>query len=271
MTTATDIILAAAASTPDQPGWMAAVQQKAALLAVLVNPASPFAKTIEAVATGDVKVFSGIVRSVDYNPKMRRHFVALETGTSKGGLKGINNRDLPLGQESVRTDFADSGGDDMAAVAREHMGQRVRVYVHMEPITEGAQKGQSVRIVKFIEPAADHAPAAAPQPVAQPVQYTPQPQPVAPAPAPDSMSARVSHIARDDSTSRAIVTLLDATGNPVIVVTPPTANNPAMTAAAHAIKAAVDAGASITFTYTGAEIDVLGAPVPVREIALVSA
>lgn len=263
MTTATDIILAAAASTPDQPGWMAAVQQKAALLAVLVNPASPFAKTIEAVATGDVKVFSGIVRSVDYNPKMRRHFVALETGTSKGGLKGINNRDLPLGQESVRTDFADSGGDDMAAVAREHMGQRVRVYVHMEPITEGAQKGQSVRIVKFIEPAAE--------PVAQPVQYAPQPQPVAPAPAPDSMSARVSHIARDASTSRAIVTLLDATGNPVIVVTPPTANNPAMTAAAHAIKAAVDAGASITFTYTGAEIAVEGVPVSVREIALVSA
>lgn len=263
MTTATDIILAAAASTPDQPGWMAAVQRKAELLAVLVNPASPFAKTVEAVATGDVKVFSGVVRSVDYNAKMRRHFVALETGTSKGGLKGINNRLLPLGQESVRTDFADSGGDDMAAVAREHMGQRVRVYVHMEPITEGAQKGQSVRIVKFIEPAAE--------PVAQPVQYAPQPQPVAPAPAPDSMSARVSHIARDASTSRAIVTLLDATGNPVIVVTPPTANNPAMTAAAHAIKAAVDAGASITFTYTGAEVAVGGVPVPVREIALVSA
>ena len=44
-----------------------------------------------------------------------------------------------------------------------------------------------------------------------------------------------------------------------------------MTAAAHAIKAAVDAGASITFTYTGAEVAVGGVPVPVGEIELVSA
>lgn len=250
MITAEELIVAAAAATADGPDWTTRVSRKATALAFLINPKSPLMKGVSGMITGDVKVFEGVVVRVEHNSKMNRDFITLDTGTTRPNLRGMNNAPLPPGQESVRTDFLSDGGDVVSAAAKSLVGQRARVYVYMEPIESGDQKGQEVRICKDIQPAAAHA-------VQSPVQM-PQSQP--------QVSGRVVSIVRDPATARGLVTV-DTGAGQVVVATAP-ASDEQTVGMCRTIRGLAGAGESATFAATGAYAPVNGQQV--TEVVLVA-
>jgi len=137
----TAIILAAVAAVGPDEGdgtWVAQVEQKAAQVATLTSPDSSVAKTVNAVLAA--KVFVGTVLSVKKEATSTRGLVIMKTRESQHH---------PSGCESARTDRTDNpSGRLMAKRLQALTFHRVRVWVEVEEINNGASK---VRVIRHVE------------------------------------------------------------------------------------------------------------------------
>jgi len=91
----------------------------------------------------DGKIFVGTIVGVAKETSSKRGLVTVHTGTER------ENRDLPAGQEQVRTDRTDNpDGQAIARLAQRLVGHRVVLYVELEAIRGGSTK---VRVVRHLE------------------------------------------------------------------------------------------------------------------------
>ena len=93
--------------------------------------------------SSDGKVFVGTIVAVAKETSSKRGIVTIHTGTER------ENKDLPAGQEQVRTDRTDNpDGQAIARLAQRLVGHRVVLYIELEAIRGGQTK---VRVVRHFE------------------------------------------------------------------------------------------------------------------------
>lgn len=152
LTETTAIIAAAVMSVgpmPDQNAWEQAVTDRAKAIAQFASPKSPVAQVVQAMLSPSTKVFTGTIVGGQMEQSSKRLFVILDTDSSRKN-NGLGGSQLPMGQEGVRTDRTDTpAGAAMAHKVRTMKGQKVRVWVYMEPT--GNPERPTSRVLKHIE------------------------------------------------------------------------------------------------------------------------
>ncbi len=128
--------------------WDQALKGNARDIKIMLTDRSPISKQLTQLdkAIGDSadgKVFVGTVVHVTKEASSKRGIVTLHTGTER------ENKDLPAGQENVRTERTDNpDGQAIARLATRLIGHRVTVYIELEPYKNGQQK---VRVLRHVE------------------------------------------------------------------------------------------------------------------------
>lgn len=132
-------------ATP-QETWLFDVEQKAMEIAILTGSDSRLSQRLELID-----------RAFDKTFEPSKGFVAtitgfdLEASSKRVQLTFSSLRDGEVQTENARTDRTDTpSGALMARHARSLVGHRVVVYLEMEPINSGPQKGNKARVVRYL-------------------------------------------------------------------------------------------------------------------------